>query len=142
MHRWFMTAVVLWTLWATVSQAETPLGFPDPTFAAVIEYYAGLADAGIYEDDSFTRYWTHRLEPVWAVLPEEQQTFYLHILTHYDGIFKDRSARIWSAEEMRELLQWSLDPTQAPDVFKANLAQVNKYLTRRHEKLRQEPHRR
>ena len=37
---------------------------------------------------------------------------------------------------------WSLDPTQEPDVFKENLAQVKKHLTHHYEKLLQKPHQR
>jgi hypothetical protein len=126
--RWIMwpSAGLLVALWAAPTLAQ----FQDPSFADVLNRAVAQAEAGTYEPGSFPAYWRQRLGPVWGGLPEQQQRFYLSIFEHYDTVLSYRARREWTAQELRDVLRYSLDPTQEPAAFERNMQQLQDYYRR------------
>jgi hypothetical protein len=125
-HRWLVGAGLLAALWAAPALAQ----FPDPSFADVLDYYVAQAESGTYQQGGMATYWRQRLSPVWGTLPERQQRFYLALFQLYDDVLQMRSTRRLTTAELQGLLRWSLDPTQEPAVFEANMRQFLDHLTR------------
>jgi hypothetical protein len=104
--------------------------FPDPSFADVLNRAVAQAEAGTYEPGSFPAYWRQRLGPVWGDLPEQQQRFYLLIFKHYDMALSYRARREWTKQELRDVLRYSLDPTQEPAALERNMQQLKEHFRR------------
>jgi hypothetical protein len=92
--------------------------------------YVAQAESGIYQQGRIATYWRQRLSPVWGTLPERQQRFYLAIFQLYDDVLQMRSTRRLTTAEIQGFLRWSLDPTQEPAAFEANMRQFQEHLTR------------